>query len=81
MLTSEVSESKRSRALSSRLRGLMSVTMVVALSLYIGRLSSWSAGVLTGVLLLLLWRVRGRRYALVPGAAIGVLISWVCSRW
>jgi hypothetical protein len=54
----------------------MSVILVVALSVSAARLSSWDVGSLLCIVMLLFLRVRSRRYALVPGVSVGVLIAW-----
>lgn len=62
---------------SFNLSSFLYIFFGLSIGLAIWRASSWFSGLFAFYLVLLQWRLRGLRFAVVPGAAIGAILAWI----
>jgi hypothetical protein len=74
---SESDEAKRETQFQFGIADILWLTAAVAAGCACGVRSNWIIGVFVGDLLIVYAVTRHRRYASVPGAAVGVLFAWL----
>lgn len=60
-----------------RVVDLLFVSLSVALAMGCWLATSWDVGIAVGIMLLLFYRLRSCRHAVVPGAVLGTILAWL----